>query len=247
MLLYGDHGRIEALGEVQIAEGAAHETRARRHEDLDQPAAPIFLFEPMLLLFPRGIEPLPAREIEEALGRSLHVQDVARPYMAVSVRRGDLLVAPFDVQHRDAIALAPPQLGQRAAVRRRVFRDVQFRDEAADVVPGGEVRGLEAARQQHPARSEQKEQTHGQTDQPQRGDGEHAEGVVPSPHRLAVHYQVGGGPHQGDRPPENRDEGERHQIPRSRLLCLLGEREEHGHEDQHDGGGHEKGGRGTRR
>ena len=194
----------------------------------------------MLLPFPRGLEPLPAGEIQEALGGPLHVQDVARPYVAVSVRRGDLLAAPFDVQHRDAVALAPTQLGQRAALRGRILRDVQFRDEAADVVLGGQVRRLEAPRQQHPAGGEEKKQTHGETDQAQRRDREHAEVVEPSPHRLAVHDEVGGGPHQGDGAPENRDEGERHQIPRGRLFRLLRERQENRHEDQHHGGGHQK-------
>ena len=156
VLLDGDHRRIEALGEVQIAEGAAHETRSRRHENLDQAAAPALLVEFMLLPFPRRIEPLPPREIEEALCGPLHVQDVARPNVAVSVRRGDLLFTPFDVQHRDPVAFAPPQLGQRAAVRGRILRNVQFRDEAADVVPGGKVRRLEPPRQQHAAGGEEK-------------------------------------------------------------------------------------------
>ena len=195
----------------------------------------------MLLLFPRGLKPLPARKSQEVLGGPAHEQNVPRPYVAITVRRGDLPVAPLDVQHRDPIAFAPPELGQGAAVRGGVLRDVQLRDEAADVVLGGQVRRPEAPRQQHPAGGEQVQQAHGETDEPQRGDREHPKAVEPSPHRLAVHDEVGGGPHQGDGAAENRDEGERHEIPRSRLLGLLGERDEDGQEDQHDGGRHEKG------
>ena len=83
LLLYRQHRRIVPLREPQIAECPAHETRPRRHEHLDQPATPGGQVEVVLIPFPRGPEPLPAREVDEALGGSLDVQDVARANVPV--------------------------------------------------------------------------------------------------------------------------------------------------------------------
>ena len=162
-----EHRRIEALPEIRLTERPACETRAGRHENLDQPATPDREVQFLLLPARRGLEPLPAREVDEALGRSLDVEDVAWPNVPVPVRRGDLPFVPFDVQHGDVVACAPSQLRQRAAVRGRVLRHVQLRDEPADIVLAGQVGWPHAAREKNPAGGEEIQQPHGETDQAQ--------------------------------------------------------------------------------